>query len=89
MSKDSSVDRNVGRPIKQGRPAYTRHYPMLRSSLEKIGKHFILSPGITCSMDGDNQGLMVVEKFPPTLTWVSIRPGFTLVSCPEKGDDTE
>jgi hypothetical protein len=62
---------------------------MLRSSLEKIGKHFILSPGITCSMDGDNQGLMVVEKFPPTLTWVSIRPGFTLVSCPEKGDDTE
>jgi hypothetical protein len=40
-------------------------------------------------MDGDNQGLMVVEKFPPTLTWVSIRPGFTLVSCPKKGDDTE
>jgi len=83
------VDRNIGRPIKQGGPAYTRYYPMFRSSLEKIGKHFILSPGITCAMGGDNPGLMVAPKFPPTLTWVSGERGFTLVSCPEKGDDTE
>ena len=75
---------NAGSQIKPDRTAYSGHYAVLIASPKKAGRDFIFAPRFTCAVDGHNQDLMVAQKFPPALTWVSVRMGFTLVSCPEK-----
>jgi len=62
---------------------------MLIAPFEAAGTNLILSTGFTSAVDSHHQDLMVVKKFPPTLTWVSYRIDFTLVSDLKKGDDIQ